>query len=137
MFAGEREDVQKRTFTKWMNSRLVRANKQPIQNFVEDLRDGIVLMQLLEILTGKNLNPERGSSRVHQLNNVDHIIKFMEKHYNIKLVNISSDDVVDGNLKLILGLVWNIVLHWQVCLSLCLIVCLFVGLFVCLPVFVC
>ena len=32
----------------------------------------------------------------------------------IKLVNISSNDIVDGNTKITLGLVWNIILHWQV-----------------------
>ncbi|WAR08800.1 DMD-like protein, partial [Mya arenaria] len=32
----------------------------------------------------------------------------------IKLVNISSNDIVDGNQKLTLGLVWSIILHWQV-----------------------
>ncbi|KAK3712441.1 hypothetical protein RRG08_002771 [Elysia crispata] len=32
----------------------------------------------------------------------------------IKLVNISSNDVADGNAKLTLGLVWSIILHWQV-----------------------
>ena len=34
--------------------------------------------------------------------------------FQIKLVNISSNDIVDGNQKLTLGLVWNIILHWQV-----------------------
>ena len=32
----------------------------------------------------------------------------------VKLVNISSNDIVDGNPKLTLGLVWSIILHWQV-----------------------
>lgn len=35
----------------------------------------------------------------------------------IKLVNISSNDIVDGNTKITLGLVWNIILHWQVGVS--------------------
>lgn len=30
------------------------------------------------------------------------------------MVNISSNDIVDGNPKLTLGLVWSIILHWQV-----------------------
>jgi hypothetical protein len=29
-------------------------------------------------------------------------------------VNISNNDIVDGNPKLTLGLVWSIILHWQV-----------------------
>lgn len=32
----------------------------------------------------------------------------------IKLVNIRPDDIVDGNPKLTLGLIWTIILHYQV-----------------------
>jgi hypothetical protein len=35
--------------------------------------------------------------------------------HQVKLVNISNNDIVDGNPKLTLGLVWSIILHWQVC----------------------
>lgn len=34
----------------------------------------------------------------------------------IKLVNIRAEDIVDGNPKLTLGLIWTIILHFQVCL---------------------
>lgn len=44
--------------------------------------------------------------------NIDTIINFQ-----VKLVNISSNDIVDGSPKLILGLVWSIILHWQVNLA--------------------
>lgn len=36
--------------------------------------------------------------------------------HQVKLVNISNNDIVDGNPKLTLGLVWSIILHWQVCI---------------------
>uniref|UniRef100_A0A8K9UD93 Dystrophin n=1 Tax=Oncorhynchus mykiss TaxID=8022 RepID=A0A8K9UD93_ONCMY len=32
----------------------------------------------------------------------------------VELVNIGGADIVDGNHKLILGLIWSIILHWQV-----------------------
>jgi len=32
----------------------------------------------------------------------------------IKLVNIRAEDIVDGNPKLTLGLIWTIILHFQV-----------------------
>jgi len=35
----------------------------------------------------------------------------------IRLVNIRADEIVDGNMKLTLGLVWTIILHFQVCNS--------------------
>lgn len=32
----------------------------------------------------------------------------------MKLVNIRNDDITDGNPKLTLGLIWTIILHFQV-----------------------
>lgn len=32
----------------------------------------------------------------------------------VDLVNIGGTDIVDGNHKLTLGLLWSIILHWQV-----------------------
>lgn len=34
--------------------------------------------------------------------------------FQVDLVNIGGADIVDGNHKLILGLIWSIILHWQV-----------------------
>lgn len=34
--------------------------------------------------------------------------------YQVKLVNIRNDDITDGNPKLTLGLIWTIILHFQV-----------------------
>lgn len=34
--------------------------------------------------------------------------------YQVDLVNIGGTDIVDGNHKLTLGLLWSIILHWQV-----------------------
>ena len=34
--------------------------------------------------------------------------------FQVKLVNIRNDDITDGNPKLTLGLIWTIILHFQV-----------------------
>ncbi|GIY34336.1 spectrin beta chain [Caerostris darwini] len=52
--ADEREAVQKKTFCKWVNSHLVRANCR-IADLYTDLRDGKMLIKLLEILSGERL----------------------------------------------------------------------------------
>ena len=36
------------------------------------------------------------------------------RYKEIKLVNIRGEDIVDGNPKLTLGLIWTIILHFQV-----------------------
>uniref|UniRef100_A0A0N8BMF8 Dystrophin major muscle n=2 Tax=Daphnia magna TaxID=35525 RepID=A0A0N8BMF8_9CRUS len=109
----EREDVQKKTFGKWINSQLIKINFSLVTDLFYDLRDGTRLLALLSVLTGRTYKPEKGHMRVHHLNNVSSAFRLLDKH-NVKLVNISSNDIVDGNPKLTLGLVWSIILHWQV-----------------------
>ncbi|XP_049728818.1 dystrophin isoform X10 [Elephas maximus indicus] len=109
----EREDVQKKTFTKWINAQFSKFGKQHIENLFSDLQDGRRLLDLLEGLTGQKLPKEKGSTRVHALNNVNKALWVLQKN-NVDLVNIGSADIVDGNHKLTLGLIWNIILHWQV-----------------------
>ncbi|XP_058515061.1 dystrophin isoform X1 [Ochotona princeps] len=109
----EREDVQKKTFTKWINAQFSKFGKQHIENLFSDLQDGRRILDLLEGLTGQKLPKEKGSTRVHALNNVNKALRVLQKN-NVDLVNIGSSDIVDGNHKLTLGLIWNIILHWQV-----------------------
>ncbi|XP_053396069.1 dystrophin-like isoform X7 [Mercenaria mercenaria] len=110
----EREDVQKKTFTKWINSQLSKSGRPVLEELFTDLRDGTHLLSLIEVLSGSPQVREKGRMRVHHINNVNRVLEVLEKQYNIKLVNISSNDIVDGNQKLTLGLVWSIILHWQV-----------------------
>lgn len=49
----ERQDVQKKTFTKWINSQLSKTSSPLVTDLFEDLRDGHKLLALLEILTNK------------------------------------------------------------------------------------
>ncbi|XP_035250602.1 dystrophin isoform X13 [Anguilla anguilla] len=109
----EREDVQKKTFSKWINSQLTKTGKPQIDDLFSDLCDGRRLLDLLEGLSGEELAKERGFSRVHALNNVNRALQFLQKN-NVELVNIGGVDIVDGNHKLTLGLIWSIILHWQV-----------------------
>ncbi|XP_021263836.1 dystrophin isoform X10 [Numida meleagris] len=109
----EREDVQKKTFTKWINAQFAKCGRRCIEDLFSDFRDGRKLLELLECLTGQKIAKEKGSTRVHALNNVNKALQILQRN-NVDLVNIGSSDIVDGNHKLTLGLIWNIILHWQV-----------------------
>ena len=52
--ADEREAVQKKTFTKWVNSHLARVTCR-VGDLYSDLRDGRNLLRLLEVLSGETL----------------------------------------------------------------------------------
>ncbi|XP_026097283.1 dystrophin isoform X2 [Carassius auratus] len=109
----EHDAVQKKTFTKWINAQFSKTGKTPIKDMFSDLRDGRKLLDLLDGLTGNTLTKERGSSRVHSLNNVNRVLQVLHQS-SVDLVNIGGTDIVDGNHKLTLGLIWSIILHWQV-----------------------
>ncbi|XP_030605321.1 plectin-like isoform X4 [Archocentrus centrarchus] len=108
----ERDRVQKKTFTKWVNKHLIKAQRH-VTDLYEDLRDGHNLISLLEVLSGETLPREKGRMRFHKLQNVQIALDFL-RHRQVKLVNIRNDDIADGNPKLTLGLIWTIILHFQI-----------------------
>ncbi|XP_033156688.1 dystonin isoform X15 [Drosophila mauritiana] len=110
--ADERDAIQKKTFTKWVNKHLKKANRRVVDLF-EDLRDGHNLLSLLEVLSGEHLPREKGKMRFHMLQNAQMALDFL-RYKKIKLVNIRAEDIVDGNPKLTLGLIWTIILHFQI-----------------------
>ncbi|XP_052667894.1 spectrin beta chain, erythrocytic [Harpia harpyja] len=111
--ADEREAVQKKTFTKWVNSHLARVTCR-ISDLYMDLRDGRVLIKLLEVLSGELLpKPTKGRMRIHCLENVDKALQFL-KEQRVHLENMGSHDIVDGNHRLVLGLIWTIILRFQI-----------------------
>ncbi|KAM3656393.1 spectrin beta chain, non-erythrocytic 4-like [Ammospiza maritima maritima] len=111
--ADERDAVQKKTFTKWVNAHLARAACR-VGDLYSDLRDGFVLTRLLEVLSGETLpKPTRGRMRIHSLENVDKALQFL-KEQRVHLENVGSHDIVDGNHRLTLGLIWTIILRFQI-----------------------
>uniref|UniRef100_A0A8D3D7M4 Spectrin beta chain n=1 Tax=Scophthalmus maximus TaxID=52904 RepID=A0A8D3D7M4_SCOMX len=111
--ADEREAVQKKTFVKWVNSHLSRVSCR-ITDLYMDLRDGRMLIKLLEVLSGERLpKPTKGRMRIHCLENVDKALQFL-KEQRVHLENMGSHDIVDGNHRLTLGLIWTIILRFQI-----------------------
>uniref|UniRef100_A0A665USV8 Filamin A, alpha (actin binding protein 280) n=1 Tax=Echeneis naucrates TaxID=173247 RepID=A0A665USV8_ECHNA len=107
--------IQQNTFTRWCNEHLKCVNKR-IGNLQTDLSDGLRLIGLLEVLSQKKMfrkYNQRPTFRQMQLENVSVALEFLDKE-NIKLVSIDSKAIVDGNLKLILGLIWTLILHYSI-----------------------
>ncbi|KAJ3277249.1 actinin alpha 2, partial [Borealophlyctis nickersoniae] len=128
--------VQKKAFTKWCNIQLSKArrpeNADPdeyiIHNLEEDFRDGMRLIHLLEVLSGESLPRERSSLsqrtgtagrassviRIYKIVNVDKALKFLRSKLGDPLQNIGSEDIVDGNVKLTMGLIWVIIHRFRI-----------------------
>lgn len=63
----ERQDVQQKTFTKWINHHLNKAGHEPIKNLFEDLRDGHKLLALLETLTNQKYVRLDGAAALNEV----------------------------------------------------------------------
>ncbi|XP_062858585.1 nesprin-2a [Trichomycterus rosablanca] len=107
----EQEQVQKRTFTNWINAQLSKRNSPSlVQDLFADLRDGARLLDLLEVMSGQCLKREKGHGLFQQRGNIETALNFL-KNKSIKLVNINIPDIIEGKPSIILGLIWTIILR--------------------------
>uniref|UniRef100_A0A674D1T3 Filamin C n=1 Tax=Salmo trutta TaxID=8032 RepID=A0A674D1T3_SALTR len=107
--------IQQNTFTRWCNEHLKCVNKT-VTDLQKDFGDGLKLIGLLEVLSQKKMYKKhhtRPNFRQMKLENVSVALEFLDREH-IKLVSIDSKAIVDGNLKLILGLIWTLILHYSI-----------------------
>jgi len=135
----EMNEIQKRTFTSWVNLHL-KDRILLVRDLFEDLRDGVLLINLIEIISAPrsvgryNKKPKFIPQKME---NVQLALDFL-RHEKIKLVNIGSSDIgllffplllssppkfstlnttmlaVEGIPKLILGLIWTLILRYHI-----------------------
>ncbi|EJD50612.1 hypothetical protein AURDEDRAFT_143461 [Auricularia subglabra TFB-10046 SS5] len=108
-------DMQERTFCKWLNTKLEEGGYPAMTSLVKDLSDGVRLIQLMEIMGDVSLgrynrNPRM---RVQKAENVNLALEFITSR-GVKLTNIGPEDIMDGNLKLILGMIWTLILRFTI-----------------------
>uniref|UniRef100_A0A8C6TXC8 Calponin-homology (CH) domain-containing protein n=1 Tax=Neogobius melanostomus TaxID=47308 RepID=A0A8C6TXC8_9GOBI len=133
------EQIQKRTFTNWVNAQLAKVRRPPcrIVDLFEDFRDGSRLLDLLEVMSGQRISRERGRGLFQHRSNIEKCLAFLKKKsvslwlsnmnglhvfisnalrfpVQIKLVNINIPDIIDGKPSIILGLIWTIILQYHV-----------------------
>lgn len=81
-----------------------------------DFCDGTLLCLLVESLQKRPLKPtwnKRPANQHHYLENASCALNAVEAD-GIKLVNIGNVDIVNGNVKLILGLIWSLIVRYQI-----------------------
>eukprot|EP00010_Vexillifera_abyssalis_P008583 CAMPEP_0201543964 /NCGR_PEP_ID=MMETSP0173_2-20130828/240_1 /ASSEMBLY_ACC=CAM_ASM_000268 /TAXON_ID=218659 /ORGANISM="Vexillifera sp., Strain DIVA3 564/2" /LENGTH=875 /DNA_ID=CAMNT_0047951895 /DNA_START=37 /DNA_END=2664 /DNA_ORIENTATION=- len=106
--------VQKKTFTRWMNSHLS-DRMLKVEDLQNDLQDGILLANLLEIISDKNIGKWNAKPRfkLMMMENLNVSINFIQRE-GLKLVNVGSEDIYNCNLRIILGLIWTLILRYQI-----------------------
>ncbi|KAL7713307.1 Alpha-actinin [Entamoeba marina] len=107
------EKVQIKTFTKWVNMHLGKRGRK-INDITTDFKSGVELCALLEIIGETTIkcvtNPKM---RIQMTENLDKALRFIQSR-DVKLTGIGPTDIVDGNVKLTLGLVWTLILRFAI-----------------------
>jgi len=106
--------VQKKTFTKWTNSHLKKVGTSLVDVQTE-FDTGIKLMQLIKALYAVempkyNANPKM---RPHKLDNLSLAFNMIERA-QIKTNFLKTTHLLDHDLKMILGMIWAIILDYQI-----------------------
>jgi filamin len=107
-------EIQANTFRNWVNEHLPQNLR--VADLSQDLCTGVRLCALVEALRGHPLKPawnRRPANQHHYLENVATALSAVEQD-GVKLVNIGNVDIVNGNLKLILGLIWSLIVRYQI-----------------------
>lgn len=118
LLARDWMSVQQVTFTNWFNNRLGGSKSTYAGPKVTDLSislyDGILLIKLLENLTAKKIKGYVKSPKftAQVMVNLDLAFQHMSSE-GIKLIGIGSQNIVQGDLKRILGLVWTLIQKYQ------------------------
>jgi hypothetical protein len=108
---------QRKTFTMWCNQKLVAAgaNTMSVDNMKDEMKNGVVLVSMLEQLTGKtirgiNRNPKHTMTIMANLQNC---WKFMEQEEGIDLGGINVTNAYGGVEKVWLALIWRFILKYD------------------------
>ncbi|XP_069712839.1 nesprin-2 [Phaenicophaeus curvirostris] len=110
----QRESTQKKTFTSWINSILAKHTPPSVvSDLYTDIRQGHLLLDLLEVLSGERLPREKGFNTFQCRSNIENALTFL-KSRSLKLINIHVADIIEGKPSIVLGLIWTIIFHFHI-----------------------
>uniref|UniRef100_A0A2K5F6J3 Dixin n=1 Tax=Aotus nancymaae TaxID=37293 RepID=A0A2K5F6J3_AOTNA len=108
-------EQQLQAYVVWVNAQLKkRPSVKPVQDLRQDLRDGVILAYLIEIVAGEKLSGVQlsPSNQQEMKNNVEKVLQFVASK-KIRMHQTSAKDIVDGNLKSIMRLVLALAAHFK------------------------
>jgi len=107
--------IQEKVFTRWCNDYLSERGMM-IQDLKTDLKSGLNLINLIEVISGKSLGKynKHPTINIQKLENIQLCLDYITKVEGIKLVNVGADDINSGNIRIILGLIWTLILRFEI-----------------------
>eukprot|EP01031_Cornospumella_fuschlensis_P026248 gene26248-31707_t len=100
---------EERVFRMWINS--LNIEGVYVNNLFADSGDGVLLLKVIDYVAPGNINWRRvnldPTSRFKKVENANLVIEVC-KTLQLTMVNIGGLDIVDGNKKLILAIIWQL-----------------------------
>ena len=113
------EATQMKTFTRWWNTTLASAGtlSAPVTDLCKQLRSGSLIVALLEALEHSPLpsivRTTTPKNRYEGIANWNNALDFLVVRRQLKLVNISAEDLEQGLVRQVLGLTWTIIRWYE------------------------
>ncbi|EGX96821.1 alpha-actinin, sarcomeric (f-actin cross linking protein) [Cordyceps militaris CM01] len=97
-----------------LNAKLIQRDLE-VKDIVKDMGDGVLLIHLLECLSGESLGryASKPKLRVQKFENSNLALDFIRSR-GVQMTNIGAEDIVDGNRKIVLGLIWTLILRFTI-----------------------
>ncbi|XP_016348411.1 dixin-A-like [Sinocyclocheilus anshuiensis] len=108
-------EQQLAAYVSWVNAQLrKKPGLKPVSDLRQDLRDGVVLAHLIEIVAGELLDGIHYVPRDDQerKQNVEKILQFVSSK-RIRMPQTSARDIVEGNLKSAMRLILALAAHFK------------------------
>jgi plastin-1 len=85
---------------------------------MDDLRDGIILLKVIDRLRPGNVDWKKVSdkkhSRIHIIQNCNYAVDITKDKLKAVLIGVGGVDIVDGKVSLTLGMVWQLCkIYWE------------------------
>ncbi|KNC56298.1 alpha-actinin A [Thecamonas trahens ATCC 50062] len=106
--------MQQKSFTKWVQLHLNKVGAT-LEDLEKDFENGLLLITLAEVLSGDKVSAKpikKCKLRIMKIQNVSLALELLNTR--CRLDSISAEDVVDCNLKLILGMIWTIIQKFDI-----------------------
>jgi hypothetical protein len=103
-------EIQTKTFLSWVNHHLA-SKGVTVTDLREAFKDGVNLILLLEALTNRRVGRYNPNPRFtsHKLDNLLVAISFIERTWNVKVLGVNPNELLEGNLKQTMGILFLLI----------------------------
>jgi len=107
--------LQRKIFSRWCNQKLSLSRDIQVEDVVTEIGDGVLLINIIEVLSEMTFPGKYSKTpkmRVHKIDNLNNALQFVWDSGVQMKVKPSAEDLVDGDEKRTLGLIWALMLKF-------------------------